>query len=244
MLSSAPWPDSPAARCHLFHQDVTMPHLRVSMFLVAIAALAATAGSTDAGTAPGGLAPSAAARSLGDVGSVFTVQLRSIPTDPILPPNPIFGYGNLQLRLGSVADNSCLPPNPITPQPGTTFLSVCGKIFNVGGALYRGGGIYSLYPLGEGPGLVAEFGGDFPNDACRRYDIAGAVTVPDAIASDMLLQPTMYEVRMNGDVQSAATRIGGRLDGSAWGSTNVFGDGYQPSDPYFAQKVCSVAIVP
>jgi hypothetical protein len=221
-----------------------MRTLRVTASTLAIAALAATACSPDAGTAPSGLTPSAAARSLGDVGSVFNVQLRTFPTDPLLPPNPIFGYGHLQLRLGSLLDDSCLPPSPITPEPGTTLLSVCGKIFNVGGALYRGGGIYSLNFFGEGPGLVAEFGGVFPSGACRRYDLAGAVTVPDAIATDMVLQPTMYEVRMNGDVLGSSTRIGGRFDGSAWGSTNVFGDGYQPTDPFFAEKVCGVAIAP
>ena len=117
---------------------------------------------------------------------------------------------------------------------------MCGKIFNEGGALYRGGGLYMLSPFGEGPGLVASFNGSFPPSACRRYDIAGAVTVSDAIAADMVAHPDQYQTRMDGDVTSEATQIGGRLDGSAWGPV-----GSRPeTDPYFAEKVCTIAITP
>jgi len=210
-----------------------------TLSLVAALALAAAC-SADVGTVPSGLAPRAPNRALSEFGSVFNLQLRTLPPNPVLPPSPIYGYGHLQLRLGSLVDNSCLPPNPITPQPGTTLLTVCGRIFNEGGALYRGGGIYSLSPLGEGTVLVAAFNGAIPNDPCRRYEIAGAVTVSDAIAADMNVNPTRYQVLMDGDVSGATTRIGGLVDGSAWGPV-----GSRPeTDPYFATKVCSVAVTP
>jgi hypothetical protein len=144
------------------------------------------------------------------------------------------------MRLGSLVDNSCLPPNPITPQPGMTPLSVCGRIFNEGGALYRGGEIYRVASLGDGDILVASFSGALPPNPCRRYDLAGAVTVSDAIAADMIVNPTSYQVRMLGDVAGATTRISGLIDGSAWGTI-----GTRPeTDPYFAEKVCTVAITP
>ena len=41
------------------------------------------------------------------------------------------------------------PAQPITPQPGTSVISVCGKIFNEGGAIYTGGGIYVSDALGD-----------------------------------------------------------------------------------------------
>ena len=210
-----------------------------SYSLVGALALAAAC-SADGGTVPSGLAPRAPGRALTDFGSVFNVQLRTLPPNPILPPSPIYGWGNLQMRLGSLVDNSCLPPNPITPQPGTTLLSVCGRIFNEGGALYTGGGLYSLSPLGEGTVLVAAFNSALPPNPCRRYDVAGAVTVPDAIAADMIVNPTHYQVLTDGSVSEATTSIGGVLDGSAWGPV-----GSRPeTDPYFAAKVCAVAVMP
>jgi hypothetical protein len=211
-------------------------HSSIAVALIVVASACAP----DTGTAPASLNPSAPARSLGAVGSVFTLQLRALPPNPVLPPNPIFGYGHLQMRLGSAVDNSCLPPNPITPQDGTTLITVCGKIFNEGGALYRGGGIDYADFLGEGTVRVASFDGAPPPNPCRRYDLAGAVTVPDAIAADMIVNPTLYRVNLDGDVASATTRIGGLLDGSAWGPV-----GTRPeTDPFFAEKVCTVAITP
>ena len=175
---------------------------------------------------------------------MFNLQLRAYPTDPIFPTDPVYGFGNLHIRLGSVIDNSCIPNDPVTPQPGTTALAVCGKIFNQGGALYRGGGIYQTNLFGDGFVQVAAFNGTLPPNPCHRYDVAGAVTVSDAVASDMILNPSQYQVRMNGDVSGAPTAIAGLLDGSAWGSAAQPGDPYAPSDPYFAEKVCSVAITP
>ena len=211
-----------------------------SLSLVAALAAATAACASDAGTAPRALSAIAPAGSLGAVGSVFSVQLRTLPPNPILPPSPIYGWGNLQMRLGSVVDNSCLPPNPITPQPGTTLLTVCGRIFNEGGAQYTGGGLYSLNPFGEGTVLVAAFNGALPPNPCRRYDLEGAVTVSDDIAADMIVNPTRYQVLMDGSVSDATTSIGGVLDGSAWGPV-----GERPeTDPYFAEKVCSVAVTP
>jgi hypothetical protein len=211
------------------------PHLTTVALALTVAACA-----SDAGTAPATMKPAGPDRLVGSFGSVFNVQLRTLPPNPILPPSPIYGFGNLQLRLGSLVDNSCLPPNPITPQPGTTLLSVCGKIFNEGGALYRGGEIYRVSLLGDGDILVASFGGALPPNPCRRYELAGAVTVSDEFAADMIVNPTRYQVRMLGDVDGSTTRISGLFDGSAWGSV-----GTRPeTDPYFAEKVCTVAITP
>jgi hypothetical protein len=218
--------------------------LRPALALAALALAAACA--SDAGTAPATLTAGAPARSLGAVGTVFSVQLRAFPNDPIFPTDPVFptdplyGYGHVQIRLGSVVEDACLPPNPVTPEPGTTVLSLCGRIFNEGGALYRGGAIYVGASLGDGSAPVALLGGTIPNDPCRRYEIGGAVLVSDAIAADMIANPTKYSVQFDGEVLGDATAIGGALDGSAWGPV-----GTRPeTDPYFTSKVCSVAITP
>lgn len=198
----------------------------------------------DAGTAPAGLAPRTPDLSLGAVGTVFNLQLRAFPNDPVFPTDPTYGSGNLHIRLGSVVGDACLPPSPITPQPGTTLLAVCGKIFNAGGALYRGGGIYQTNLFGDGFVQVAAFNGTLPPNPCHRYDVAGSITVSDAVASDMIVHPSQYQVRMDGDVAGTTTAIAGLFDGSAWGTATRPGDPYQPSDPYFAEKVCAVAITP
>ena len=215
---------------------------------LALAAFAVTviACAPDAGTAPTLLTVGGPARALGTFGSVFTVQLRTFPNDPIfptdptIPTDPVYGYGNLQVRLGSLVDETCLPPSPITPPPGETLLSVCGRIFNEGGALYQGGGIYMTQVGGDGSILIAEFGGAVPTDPCRRYEIGGALVVSDATAADMIANPTRYFVHFDGDVSGAATAVGGVFDGSAWGPV-----GTRPeTDPYFSAKVCSVSITP
>ena len=211
------------------------PHLTAVVLAFTVVACA-----SEAGTAPATMTPRGPDRLIGSFGSVFNVQLRAFPTDPVYPTDPIYGFGQLQLRLGSLVDNSCLPPSPITPQPGTTLLSVCGKIFNEGGALYRGGEIYRVSLLGDGDILVASFGGALPPNPCRRYELAGAVTVSDALAADMIVNPRRYQVRMLGGVGGSTTRIGGLFDGSAWGTV-----GSRPeTDPYFAEKVCTVGITP
>ena len=223
----------------MFTARTISPRLALAALSIAIAACA-----PDAGTPPTSLAPGGADRSLGAVGTVFNLQLRALPPNPVLPPNPIYGSGNLHIRLGSVVGDACLPPNPITPQPGTTVLAICGKIFNAGGALYRGGGIYQTNLFGDGSIQVAAFNGALPPNPCHRYDVAGTVTVSDAVAADMILSPTQYQVRMDGDVSGTSTAIAGLFDGSAWGSAAQPGDPYAPSDPYFAEKVCAVAITP
>ena len=49
------------------------------------------------------------------------------------------------------------------------MISVCGKIFNEGGAIYTGGGIYVSDALGDSfATLIASFTGAVPNDSCRR----------------------------------------------------------------------------
>ena len=199
----------------------------------------AVACTADGAAGPRTLATPARDLQLGSIASVWTVQLRTLPPNPIQPSDPYYGYGHLQLRAGSVIGDACLPPSPITPQPGSTVVSVCGRIFNEGGAVYRGGGIYTVADLfGDGV-VVAEFHSVFPNDPCRRYDIAGAVLVPDVLATDMIANPTHYEVRMFGDVAGTTTRIGGLLDGSAWGPV-----GRAETDPFFAAKICPIAVTP
>jgi hypothetical protein len=177
--------------------------------------------------------------------TVLPIQVRGFPNDPVLPPNPIYGWGNLQVKVNVSVGDACVPPNPITPQPGTTPIAVCGKIFNEGGARYISGGLYRLPSLGEeGPVQVAAFGGATPPQACRRYDLSGAVFVPDAVAADIATSPGGYAVQFDGFVDAGATtgatRIGGRLDGSAWGPVGE----RLATDPFFAAKVCEIAITP
>jgi len=200
----------------------------------------------DAGTAPSTMTAGAPSRAIGTFGSVFTVQLRAFPTDPLfptdptIPTDPIYGFGNLRVRLGSLVDDSCLPPNPITPQPGQTLLSLCGRIFNEGGALYRGGAIYMNQVGGDGTILVAQFANTYPVDPCRRYEIGGALVVSDAIAADMVANPTRYLVNFDGSVGGEPTSIGGAFDGSAWGPVGT----REETDPFFGSKVCNVDVTP
>ena len=222
---------------------------RIDLAITALAALTAAC-SPDSSTGPDPLTTRAADLALGSSQTVFTLQLRALPPNPIVPPNPIFGYGHLQLRLGATLDDSCFPNDPIfptdpvTPAPGATLVSICGKIFNEGGALFKGGGIYAVSGgLGDSfELLVAPFAvrGGPPISPCRRYEVAGAVAVPDAVAAEMLAHTTSYAVLFDGDVGGSATRIGGRFDGSAWGPV-----GQRPeTDPFFAEKVCGVAVTP
>jgi hypothetical protein len=206
--------------------------------LAALSALVAACAG-DVTSAPRPTAALAHDLQLGALDAVWNVQLRELPPNPVRPGDPYYGYGHLQLRAGSLTGDACLPPNPITPPPGSTLLSLCGRIFNEGGAAYRGGGLYAVSFLGEGPGLVAAFNGVNPSDACRRYDIAGAVIVTDAIAADMLANPTRYQVQMFGDIAGASTGMGGLLDGTAWGSV-----GRAETDPFFTAKICSVVVTP
>ena len=209
---------------------------------LAIALAVTTAAcSPDASTSPSAPAISAPALEVGSLDRMYTVQLRAIPTDPVLPPSPIYGWGHLQLRLGATLGDSCFPTDPTSPAPGTTLLTVCGRIFNEGGALYRGGAIYTVpSDLGEGPAFVASLNGAYPVDPCRRYDIGGAVVVSDALAEDMVTNPHRYQVVMDGDVLGTSTAIGGLFTGTAWGPV-----GTRPeSDPFFAAKVCNVVVTP
>lgn len=198
----------------------------------------------DTGTGPDAASLRDPALVAGSLDRMYSVQLRAIPTDPIVPPNPIYGYGHLILRSGATLGDACVPPNPITPAPGFTLLTVCGRIFNEGGARYRGGAVYTAPDLGLGDGsvpiLVAAFGGAHPSDPCRRYDIAGAVPVPDAVAADIMTNPSGYQVIMDGEVASSPTQIGGRFDGSAWGPVGTRAE----NDPFFAARVCEVTVTP
>ena len=204
-------------------------------------ALTTAACSPDATTSPSTSAISAPALEVGSLDRMYTVQLRAFPNDPLLPPSPIYGWGHLQLRLGATLGDSCIPTDPVSPAPGTTLLTVCGRIFNEGGALYRGGAIYTVPSgLGEGPAFVASLNGAYPVDPCRRYDIGGAVVVSDALAEDMVADPSRYQVVMDGDVLGTSTAIGGLFTGTAWGPI-----GTRPeSDPFFAAKVCNVVVTP
>jgi hypothetical protein len=118
---------------------------------------------------------------------------------------------------------------------------MCGRIFNEGGALYRGGAIYTV-PLGLGdtPIFVAALNGAYPPEPCRRYDIAGAVVVPDDLAENMATNADGYQVVMNGDVLGTTTAIGGLFTGTAWGPVGERTE----SDPFFAARVCNVVVTP
>ena len=173
---------------------------------------------------------------LGSTSTVFTVQLRALPGDSY------YGFGNLQVRLGG----TCQPgDDPYSPAPGFTALIVCGKIFNGGGALYKGGGIYWTGGLGDTfNNLIAPFNGTVPPNPCHRYDVTGVVTVPDAVAADMIANTSSYAVRFDGLVGGSTARLGGRLDGTAWGTVSFPVDPIKPNDPFFAEKVCSVSVIP
>jgi hypothetical protein len=70
------------------------------------------------------------------------------------------------------------------------------------------------------------------------------VLVSDAVAADMIANTSSYAVRFDGAVGGSTTRIGGRFDGQAWGSVANPTDPFGPADPYFAEKVCNVAVTP
>jgi len=221
---------------------LTTPRLTRLAALSLVAAVIAC--SPDAATAPATLTVDSPKLAIA-TSSLVTLQLRAVPPNPIQPAEPYFGYGNLQLRIGALLGDSCVPPNPVSPEPGSTLVSVCGKIFNGGGALYKGGGIYATGGLGDVFDIpIAPFNGAVPPNPCHRYDLTGAVLVSDAVAADMIANTSSYAVRFDGAVGGSTTRIGGRFDGKAWGSVAFPNDPIPPSDPYFAEKVCNVAVTP
>lgn len=213
---------------------------RFLMFLPLL--LVGAACAHDTATAPGPLIHRGPSLVGGALDRLYTVQLRGFPNDPLLPTTPIYGHGHLTIRSGATLGDACLPPNPITPAPGSTLLSICGKIFNDGGALYKGGAIWTA-PAGlggDGAIVIASFGGTQPGDPYRRYDIAGAITVSDAIAADMMANPSGYQVIMDGQVGGVTTSIGGLFDGSAWGPV-----GTRPeTDPFYTAKAIAITITP
>jgi len=65
--------------------------------------------------------------------------------------------------------------------------------------------------------------------------------VSDAVAAAMVANPGGYQVRITGMAPvGGATFIGGRLDGQAWGPVGERTE----TDPFYAEKVCQVAIAP
>jgi len=70
------------------------------------------------------------------------------------------------------------------------------------------------------------------------------VLVSDAVAADMIAHTSSYAVPFDGAVGASSSRIGGRFDEKAWGSVAAPTDPFAPSDPFFAEKVCSVAVIP
>jgi len=173
------------------------------------------------------------------VASLFNVQIRAVPPNPVVPPNPTYGWGNLQIRMSPI--DPCVPPNPVVPI-GVTLVAVCGKIFNDGGVRYVAGGLYQLQTGGEDvglPELVASFNSLTPTEPCRRYELAGSILIADALAADIQTSPSKYLVLFDGlTPDNKPTQIGGRLDGSAWGPIGERTD----ADPFYAQKVCNIAI--
>jgi hypothetical protein len=166
---------------------------------------------------------------------VLTVQLRTVPGFATLE------WGNLRLKPFAPVD-PCVPPNPTIPA-GQTVVSVCGRIFNEGGATYSGGGIYTVpLVIDAAPILIASFNSvSAPTDPCRRYDLSGYITVSDATAADLLASPGAYQVLFDGAGPGGEeTQIGGRLDGLAWGPVGT----REEQDVFFGAKVCTVEIRP
>jgi hypothetical protein len=198
--------------------------------------LAVTACSPDvAGPTPTGRA----ATTVAGVASLFNVQIRALPPDPVVPPNPIYGWGHLQIRMSPL--DPCVPPNPIVPA-GMTLVAVCGKIFNDGGVRYVAGGLDLLPPVSEDvgpPELVASFDSQVPADPCRRYELGGSILIDDALAADIQTFPSKYAVSFDGlTPDDTPTQIGGRLDGSACGPIGERTE----TDQFYAQKVCDISI--
>jgi hypothetical protein len=135
----------------------------------------------------------------------------------------------------------CVPPNPVVPS-GMTLVAVCGRIFNDGGVRYVAGGLYELPTGGVDigpPELVAGFDSQQPTDPCRRYELGGSILIADALAADIQTSPSKYAVLFDGlTADNKPTRIGGRLDGTAWGPIGERAD----TDPFYAQKVCNISI--
>ena len=166
---------------------------------------------------------------------VLTVQLRTVPGFATLE------WGNLRLRPFTPVD-PCVPPNPTIPA-GQTVVSVCGRIFNEGGATYSGGGLYTVpLVIDAAPILIASFNSvASPTDPCRRYDLAGYITVSDETAADLIAAPGKYQVLFDGAGPGGEeAQIGGLLDGSAWGPVGATPE----EDVFFGAKVCTVEIRP
>ena len=213
-----------------------MRYWKRGLAAVVVCTLAGTACSPDAAspTVPG--RPAAVVAGLA---TLFNVQIRAVPPTPTVPPNPVYGWGHLQLWLA--ATDLCVPPNPVVPA-GLTLVSVCGKIFNDGGVRYVAGGLYELQSGGQDigvPALVASFEALQPTGPCRRYELAGSMLIADALADESQLSPSRYVVLFDGlTAGDQPTQIGGRLDGTAWGPIGERLD----TDPFYAQKVCDISI--
>jgi len=166
---------------------------------------------------------------------VWTVQLRALPGFATLQ------WGNMRLSPFTPV-NPCVPPNPTVPA-GQTILAICGKIFNEGGATYSGGGLYTVPPVIDAvPVLIAPFNSvSQPVDPCRRYDLSGYITLPEATAADLIASTAKYLLLFDGaGPNGEESQIGGRLDGSAWGPAGVRTE----QDVFFGSKVCDIAIRP
>lgn len=165
---------------------------------------------------------------------IFNVQLRTVPGFAVL------SWGHLQVNLTPV--DPCVPPNPTVPA-GQTLVAVCGRIFNEGGAIYSGGGLYTVpISFDELPTLLASFNTlAAPVDPCRRYDLGGYILLADETADQLLAQPARYQVLFDAaDAAGTETQFGGLLDGSAWGPA-----GARPEqDVFFAGNVCKISIQP
>jgi hypothetical protein len=209
-------------------------HLLPSLAL----ALAALGGCTDreAPTAAPGGEP---LRVIASSNTILTAQLRTLPGFAVLQ------WGNLRLAVNFAPVDPCRehPTNPVTTD-GMTNVAVCGTIFNPGGALYQGGGIYTVPPpvVDALPLLVASFTSiAAPVDPCRLYQLQGYFQVADADALDLVTSPASYQVLFDAATPGGTeTRIGGLLDGSAWGPVGTVA----VTNPTFAQDVCTIEIAP
>lgn len=214
-----------------------MRHHLLPSLALALAALGGCADREAPTAAPGG----EPLRVIASSNTILTAQLRTLPGFAVLQ------WGNLRLAVNFAPVDPCReqPTNPVTTD-GMTNVAVCGTIFNPGGALYQGGGIYTVPPpvvdAPLPPALVASFPSVAqPVDPCRLYQLQGYIQVADADALGLVTSPSNYQVLFDGATPGGTeTMIGGLLDGSAWGPIGNVAE----TDPYFGEKVCRIEIAP
>jgi len=188
------------------------------------------------------LAPTKPAFDVLSAPTVLTAQLRTVPGFPDA------AWGHLDLFVGMTPTDACSPTPPaIAPAAGTINVAVCGNIHSAG-MVYGSGGVWTV-PSDVSdfqPQLVAPFlARSQSTDPCSQFDVSGVIQVSSSLAAQLAANPSQFQVLFDGlippnpIIPPTPVRIGGLLDGSAWGPIDVAGGGVSiPSDP------CRVIIGP